>query len=121
MSGGEAAAAAGKVIVEQQQVKQGRAKVALGSFAACVLMKDMRDQSDLFAPKQLAPSAVGCKFALAVCTSSSIFMCIYFLCFTPGLVFASKTKYDIQFGGSTERDFFRLARARGEGEVGAKF
>jgi len=55
MSGGEAAAAAGKVIVEQQQVKQGRAKVALGSFAACVLMKDMRDQSDLFAPKQLAP------------------------------------------------------------------
>jgi hypothetical protein len=54
MSGGEAAA--GKVIVEQQQVKQGRGKVALGSFAAvCVLMKDMRDrdQSDLFAPKQL--------------------------------------------------------------------
>lgn len=76
MSGGEAAA--GKVIVEQQQVKQGRAKVALGSFAAaCVLMKDMRDrdQSDLFAPKQPAPSA-GCKFA--VCTSSSIFMSFLF-------------------------------------------
>lgn len=109
MSGGEAVAAAGKVIVEQQQVKQrARAKVALGSCGVCPYERYERDQSDeTCLPRQ--PSA-GCKFA-SVCTATAAsHVCVFTFCFAPaGYVksrfFAprSKAKYDIQFG-----DFFGL-------------